>query len=583
MNKQVVFMFIWIPNEQRISFRWVFSHAISQLVPAWLRSRVKFIMKDGDPQQRNELLIALQSVFTNAIEGGCGWHIVEQGWKDKVPGEKFISSRNRLKWKNVTQHVKRWIYSWMKPGRVEDEDEYKISKFLLIQFICSKPVLDAADGKMDIVMMILRFLQNNVFVYEHLYLHYLRRHVRHFDISHSCAHEGTNLGLKSHSASMKATMTLKNSSQTLAFQSTILAKKLGEMIHNDYVQKNKLWSNTPTASFTISFAEGLIQEVYKRQPGYVCERVGERMFQVRYVPGNNGVETHEQCDDDEDKKLHVALPRFTRIRTVTVDDTNVMYCTCCRFECIGIFCVHQVVTAATIYTELGDPFHGFTHHDIALRYRSDYMELAYNPHADRQIQTCFHELALADVKGPRLGATIPSTLTTHDPRDTLPALDRLSNYDRNNIDLTIVDGMYCSDFVPDLEESGTNNAEVNATFEAMFQDLQNVTSKESSQLFSAAVSDAELPKASSASVLSARNALRSLVDTSYFLADRVGPDGIKWFDEMNREFQKRCESHLEMNRKENERRSRHPCKYVPITMEQYDGSADRVFNTKHMR
>ena len=583
VNKQVVFMFVWIPNEQRISFRWVFSHAISQLVPAWLRSRVKFIMKDGDPQQRNEILIALQSVFTNAIEGGCGWHIVEQGWKDKVPGEKFISSKNRLKWKNVTQHIKRWIYSWMKPGRVEEEDEYKISKFLLLQFICSKPVLSAADGKMDTIMTILRFLQNNVFVYEHLYLHYLRRHVRHFDISHSCAHEGTNLGLKSHSASMKATMTLKNSSQTLALQSTILAKKLGEMIHNDYVQKNKLWSNTPTASFTISFAEGLIQEVYKRQPGYVCERVGERMFQVRYVPGNNGVETHEQCDDDEDKKLHVALPRFTRIRTVTVDDTNVMYCTCCRFECIGIFCVHQVVTAATIYTELGDPFHGFTHHDIALRYRSDYMELAYNPHADRQIQTCFHESALADVKGPRLVAAIPSTLTTHDPRDTLPALDRLSNYDRNNIDLTIVDGMYCSDFVPDLEESGTNNAEVNATFEAMFQDLQNVTSKESSQLFSAAVSDAELPKASSASVLSARNALRSLVDTSYFLADRVGPDGIKWFDEMNREFQKRCESHLEMNRKENERSSRHPCKYVPITMEQYDGSVDRVFNTKHMR
>jgi hypothetical protein len=83
-------------------------------------------MKDSNPQQRNELLIALQSVFTNAIEGGCGWHIVEQGWKDKVLGEKFISSKNRLKWRNVTQHVKRWIYSWMKPGRVEDEDEYKI-------------------------------------------------------------------------------------------------------------------------------------------------------------------------------------------------------------------------------------------------------------------------------------------------------------------------------------------------------------------------------------------------------------------------------------------------------------------------
>ncbi|KAL3756458.1 hypothetical protein ACHAWU_009852, partial [Discostella pseudostelligera] len=161
VNKQVVFMYIWIPNEQRISFRWVFSHAISQLVPAWLRSRVKFIMKDGDPQQWNEILIALQSVFMNAIEGGCGWHMVEQGWKDKVPGEKFFSTKNRMRWKKVTQHVKRWMYSWMKPGRIEDADEYKISKFLLLQFICSRLVLDAADGKMEVIMMILRFLQNH--------------------------------------------------------------------------------------------------------------------------------------------------------------------------------------------------------------------------------------------------------------------------------------------------------------------------------------------------------------------------------------------------------------------------------------
>ncbi|KAL3757417.1 LOW QUALITY PROTEIN: hypothetical protein ACHAWU_005148 [Discostella pseudostelligera] len=495
VNKQVVFMYIWIPNEQRISFRWVFSHAISQLVPAWLRSRVKFIMKDGDPQQRNEILIALQSVFMNAIEGGCGWHMVEQGWKDKVPGENFFSTKNRMRWKKVTQHVKRWMYSWMKPGRIEDADEYKISKFLLLQFICSRLVLDAADGKMEVIMMILRFLQNHVFVYEHLYLHYMRKHIRHFDISHSCAHEGTNLGLKSHSASMKATMTLKNSSQTLALQSTIQAKKLGAMIHSDFVQKNKLWSNSPTASFTLSFAEGLIQAVYQRQQGYVCERIGERVFQVRYVSCTTGDDTHEQYEDgSEDKKLYSALPRFTRIRIVTVDDNNVMYCSCCRFECIGIFCVHQVVTAVEIYNELGEQFDGFTHHDVALRYRSDYMELAYNPLADKDIQMRFHELALADVKGPRLGAEIPSTMATHHPSKILPALDRLSNYNRNDIDLTIVDGMYCSDFVPECDESGTNHAEVNATFEAMFQQLQNVTSEESSQLFSAAISDAELPK-----------------------------------------------------------------------------------------
>lgn len=265
------------------------------------------------------------------------------------------------------------------------------------------------------------------------------------------------------------------------------------------------------------------------------------MFQVRYVSCTTGDDTHEQYEDgSEDKKLYSALPRFTRIRIVTVNDNNVMYCSCCRFECIGIFCVHQVVTAVEIYNELGEQFDGFTHHDVALRYRSDYMELAYNPLADKDIQMRFHELALADVKGPRLGAEIPSTMKTHDPSKILPALDRLSNYNHNDIDLTIVDGMYCSDFVPECDESGTNHAEVKATFEAMFQQLQNVTSEESSQLFSAAISDAELPKmhASGTSVsVSARNALQSLVDSSYTLADKVGPVGVQWLEETLRNFQ----------------------------------------------
>jgi hypothetical protein len=75
INKQVVFMWVWIPNEQRISFRWVFQHAVPKLIPKWLRNRVRFIMKDGDPQQRNEIIQSLLSIFVNAIEGGCGWHI----------------------------------------------------------------------------------------------------------------------------------------------------------------------------------------------------------------------------------------------------------------------------------------------------------------------------------------------------------------------------------------------------------------------------------------------------------------------------------------------------------------------------
>ena len=77
LSRQVVFMWVWIPNEQRMSFRWVFQLAIPKLLPAHARRRVRFIMKDGDPQQRNELLSVLLPLFPNAREGSCGWHIGE--------------------------------------------------------------------------------------------------------------------------------------------------------------------------------------------------------------------------------------------------------------------------------------------------------------------------------------------------------------------------------------------------------------------------------------------------------------------------------------------------------------------------
>ena len=52
LDKQVVFLRIWIPNKQRTSFRWVFQHALSSLLPLHARRRVRLIMKDGDLQQR---------------------------------------------------------------------------------------------------------------------------------------------------------------------------------------------------------------------------------------------------------------------------------------------------------------------------------------------------------------------------------------------------------------------------------------------------------------------------------------------------------------------------------------------------
>ena len=107
-----------------------------------------------------------------------------------MPGINTITKKNQAKWKRVVRKIHGWIYSWMRPGYVEDQEEYEISKFILLQlFICSAPVLAAAEGHTFMIVRIMKFLRCHVFVYEGLFLHFKRMDVPTFFVSHSSQHE----------------------------------------------------------------------------------------------------------------------------------------------------------------------------------------------------------------------------------------------------------------------------------------------------------------------------------------------------------------------------------------------------------
>lgn len=189
VDRQLVFLWIWIPNQQRSSFRWVFQHALPILIPRFHRYRVKMIMKDGDFQQRNEILISLRDIFPNTVEAGCGYHIVQNSYITHGPAKSALTQNNRPRWLSIVRRIKKHIYSWMRPGYVETEEEYKISKYLLLQFVCSAAVLSAAEGKTFMIIQMLKWLRGYVFVHEQLYLHLLRCHIRCLNVSHSSQHE----------------------------------------------------------------------------------------------------------------------------------------------------------------------------------------------------------------------------------------------------------------------------------------------------------------------------------------------------------------------------------------------------------
>ena len=88
-------------------------------------------MKDADPQQRNEIQSSMRNIFVNASEGTCGYHLVNMGWKRNIPNCVNLLHTSQLNaWSSIVRQIQSWVYSWMTPGNVEDEDEYDISKYL---------------------------------------------------------------------------------------------------------------------------------------------------------------------------------------------------------------------------------------------------------------------------------------------------------------------------------------------------------------------------------------------------------------------------------------------------------------------
>ena len=72
-----------------------------------------------------------------------------------------------------------------------------------------------------------------MYIWEKLYLHYMRNDVMHFDVSHSSVHKGTNHGLKSHSCAVKPGMNLDSSANTINIQSSIKVQECEYIIFQD--------------------------------------------------------------------------------------------------------------------------------------------------------------------------------------------------------------------------------------------------------------------------------------------------------------------------------------------------------------
>ena len=626
IGKQIVWLWIFIPNQQRFSFRWVFQEAMPTLVPKWLRDRVLFFMKDADPQQRNEIQSSMKRHFVNATEGTCGYHIVNIGWKKHVPNCTGVLTPVQLrKWSNIVHNIHRWIYSWMNPGYVEDEEEYEISKFLLEKYVCSHAVRDVVGDYTIVIERIIHFLRRHVYTWETLYLHYLRSHIRHFDTAHSSAHEGTNHGLKSHSCAVTPMMNVDTSAKTMNTQTSIRVHECEEIIFREANCTHKKWSNLPSSSHTVTLAEGIMAAMMSRLPFYeatlVSRNSSSSAFQVissrepladpdcidyqndeenKNSSNNtkNNLQKHTPTIDGEMPSS--PIPLFARIRTVTVDYKGTIFCTCKHFERIGFPGVHQACVASfchnngTFVTETTDTensFTGFTHHDMSVRWWSQYMYYAYRSTTPTVIVQQFHTLAINPIRGPKLRCLVPGNIPITPPQEIEPAICRLKNYPKNVIRLSEFRNSVLSQRRIHLSQTEQEEEE-NDLFDYINTNGGDHSGGDISDFFSDSIHNSHFPSPQRETRLDnrvlARNALKQLIEECCAEADGLGRvDGILRLEDNLKSFLRECNEiksskPTSSSGKECLSGTEHVRQNVPMTHAKYQGSAKRIFNTHHM-
>jgi hypothetical protein len=192
-------------------------------------------------------------------------------------------------------------------------------------------------------------------------------------------------------------MDLDTSAKTINTQTDIKVAELEEIIYRDVYFQRKCWSQLPTSPYTVSHAEGLLNNTMSRIPLYDAKMIEIGIFQVTYVGPKNVV---PDCMDDTNVQ-DCTIPIFTKIRTVTVDTCGTMFCSCCLFERQGLPCTHQARVAGLCHESVGSTFPGFTHHDIHVHWRSDYMNFAYKKTTPPDMYIKYHRIAIKS-SGPNL-------------------------------------------------------------------------------------------------------------------------------------------------------------------------------------
>ena len=170
---------------------------------------------------------------------------------------------------------------------------------------------------------------------------------------------------KSHSAAVRPCHTLDKAGKALSLQDSLKAKSHS---HRTTVEMTKTaaWSSTLTSNHLVKSTESMLSQIYDRITLYKAHHVSMNCWEVKFVnkrvcelddEDTNLEEEVQQMGDVEtdgqplSKPFGSVIPKFDRVRRVTLSQHTILKCSCCNFESRGLPCVHIAVVLKKILSD----------------------------------------------------------------------------------------------------------------------------------------------------------------------------------------------------------------------------------------
>ena len=321
-----VLLRIYLCNECAWQFRWCFSHVLPLVVGKETTGRVRLILTDGDCNEYSQIDSAITRSFPNALRGRCCYHIVDipQGRKGMTPrSEAFDDPEKGEEHRKVIKH---WIYTWMKAsGGCETKAEYDLSKKLLFLYL-KHDVHARADLGIDSCKSFQELITGHVVPLDDHFVFYRRRFLRHYEGYMNTPIESMNRVIKHANHSVSGSFSMAEAARTID-------KHAAASEREKNIQSGRSLNSLPTYTKCTKVLPRL-------------NRVSQHEFNQQYL---QSVE-YEWIRVAKDRwwvkrrqhsvKLGCKIPRFLRLRKVTLSKEKYLYCDCGFFARCGIPCRH---------------------------------------------------------------------------------------------------------------------------------------------------------------------------------------------------------------------------------------------------